>query len=301
MKKDSFQDFEVHIVEDRYCFLHINFNDEKKFLLDFASYIFDEDNLYIYSKNFIEVDWIPDDNTYEILYNNIKFFLDEELIDIDNTKKIDENKIPRNDKIGKLGEYILHITLMKYFKYSCVIPKFTNITSHNKSANGSDTLFFDAIKNEIVFGESKLTNDINSGIRKANKSLNNYPKLVKNEYKYFIKRIVADYSMNLNRIFLSNFGKNINEFDEIKDFLEHTNTKLVIPVSIVHGNGKKTSAEEFINELNKIKRKSINKSIDAKFLLLSFPIIDKNKFLKIAFEVAVQKYEEYKNKKRSRN
>ena len=49
----------------------------------------------------------------------------------------------QKDKIGKIGEYAMHLLLTSYYKIHCIIPKFRCTTDRNMSVFGIDSLFFD--------------------------------------------------------------------------------------------------------------------------------------------------------------
>ena len=136
------------------------FDDENKFLTELVSYIFDEKNLLLYSELHTGIEFTPGKKEYVKLYKNIQYFLNEELMKIpvvdldDELERIlgeeyeclrdsDSKFLIKQDKIGKIGEYIFHLILTRYFGYKCIIPKFRITTDRNMSAFGIDALFYD--------------------------------------------------------------------------------------------------------------------------------------------------------------
>ncbi|HEL1638808.1 TPA: DUF1837 domain-containing protein, partial [Streptococcus suis] len=178
MEEINFEEFKIYKEENKFSFLYADFDDENKFLTGLVSYIFDEKNLLLYSELNTGIEFTPGKKEYVKLYKNIQYFLNEELmkipiVDLDDElgrilseeyeclKDSDDKFLIKQDKIG---EYIFHLILTRYFGYRCIIPKFRVTTDRNMSAFGIDTLFFDDEKNEILFGEAKFSKKLKNGV-----------------------------------------------------------------------------------------------------------------------------------------
>ncbi len=190
MNKKSFEQFTVYQDSISSSFVYANFDDEKKFMEGFADYILSEDNLLNYANTLTPIDFIPDKIHYKKLYSTLSTFLnkDLELLTYNNVsdevfnvlgqeyKFVDRNgkEFIQKDKIGKIGEYIFHLLLTKYYRVQCIIPKFRCTTDRNMSVFGIDALFYDRLNKMIFFGESKVCNNIASAITLINRSFQDY-------------------------------------------------------------------------------------------------------------------------------
>jgi hypothetical protein len=212
----NFGEFKIYNDQDKYSFLYANFDDENKFLTGLVSYIFDEENLLFYSELSTGLKFNPGKREYVQLYKNIQYFLNEELmklpiVDLDEelekilneeyecSKDYNGKVLVGLDKIGKIGEYIFHLLLTRYFGYRCIIPKFRTITDRNMSAFGIDTLFYDDKKSEILFGEAKVSKKLVNGVTLVNSSLKEYEQNIKEEYLL----VLSNDNFKLNSSFLS--------------------------------------------------------------------------------------------------
>ena len=74
-------------------------------------------------------------------------------------------------------------------------------------------------------------------------------------------------------------------------------TTIGVPIFIAHGNGKgRNTPVDFINQmLTKIHKKDFL-GLDTKYIFISLPIIDKNRFVELAIKKAVKKQNEYEKK-----
>ncbi|HEM5251597.1 TPA: DUF1837 domain-containing protein, partial [Streptococcus suis] len=222
LEEINFEEFKIYKKENKFSFLYADFEDETKFLTGLVSYIFDEKNLLLYSELNTGIEFTPGKKEYVKLYKNIQYFLDEELmkipiVDLDDElgrilseeyeclKDSDDKFLIKQDKIGKIGEYIFHLILTRYFGYRCIIPKFRVTTDRNMSAFGIDTLFFDDEKNEILFGEAKFSKKLKNGVSLVNRSLKDYEQNIKEEYLL----VLSNENFNLNSSFLNKYKEKI--------------------------------------------------------------------------------------------
>ena len=278
-------------------------------MIGLVSYIFDEKNLLLYSELNTGVEFTPGKKEYVKLYKNIQYFLDKELMNIpivdldDELERIlseeyeclkdSDGKISiKQDKIGKIGEYIFHLILTRYFGYKCIIPKFRIITDRNMSAFGIDTLFYDDEKSEILFGEAKFSKKLKNGVSLVNRSLKDYEQNIKEEYLL----VLSNENFNLNSNFLNKYKDKIEVCRTFEDFIKESNiNSVIIPIFIAHGDGNKEKIEKFLDRLNSVNSNEML-GLDTKYLLISLPVIDKGKFVDFAIRMAVNKTHEYECK-----
>ena len=253
MKKSEFEEFKVYEIDNKYSFVYVDINDDEKFLTGLVDYIFNEENLLLYSELSTGLEFKPGKREYVKLYKNIQYFLNEELMKIpvgnvdEELEKILSEEyefikgdngeyLIKQDKSGKIGEYIFHLLLTKYFNYTCIIPKFCISTDRNMSVYGIDTLFYDEKKSEILFGEAKFSNRFSNGVKLINKSLKEYEQNIKEEFLL----VLSNDSYKLNESFKSRHKEKIDECFTFEEFIEEANlTTIVIPIFIAHGDGKK--------------------------------------------------------------
>lgn len=309
MKKSEFEEFKVYEIDNKYSFVYVDINDDEKFLTGLVDYIFNEENLLLYSELSTGLEFKPGKREYVKLYKNIQYFLNEELMKIP-VGNVDEELVKilseeyecikgdngeyliKQDKSGKIGEYIFHLLLTKYFNYTCIIPKFCISTDRNMSVYGIDTLFYDEKKSEILFGEAKFSNRFSNGVKLINKSLKEYEQNIKEEFLL----VLSNDSYKLNESFKSRHKEKIDECFTFEEFIEEANlTTIVIPIFIAHGDGKKNTVEKFMKKLNSIKTKDMF-GMNTKYMLISLPVIEKDKFIEFAIKMAVKKSHEYKEK-----
>lgn len=309
MKKSEFEEFKVYEIDNKYSFVYVDINDDEKFLTGLVDYIFNEENLLLYSELSTGLEFKPGKREYVKLYKNIQYFLNEELMKIP-VGNVDEELVKilseeyecikgdngeyliKQDKSGKIGEYIFHLLLTKYFNYTCIIPKFCISTDRNMSVYGIDTLFYDEKKSEILFGEAKFSNRFSNGVKLINKSLKEYEQNIKEEFLL----VLSNDSYKLNESFKSRHKEKIDECFTFEEFIEEANlTTIVIPIFIAHGDGKKNTVEKFMKKLNSIKTKDMF-GMNTKYMLISLPVIEKDKFIEFAIKMAVKKSNEYKEK-----
>ncbi|WP_456078814.1 Hachiman antiphage defense system protein HamA [Mogibacterium diversum] len=309
MNVKNFDGFTVYNEDNKYSFIYMDFQDESKFLEGLVSYIFEEENLLLYSELSTGLNFEPSKREYVKLYKNIQYFLNEELmnltiVDLDTELesvvceeyeyiKDDKGRLKlQQDKIGKIGEYIFHLILTRYFGYKCIIPKFRITTDRNMSAFGIDTLFYDDEKSEILFGEAKFSKKLANGVFLVNRSLEDYEQNIKEEYLL----VLSNDNFNLNSSFLNAYKDKIEVCKTFVEFVEESNVNsIIIPIFIAHGDGNKEAVKKFLDKLNRVNSNKIL-GLKTKYLLISLPVIDKEKFVDFAIRTAVEKAHEYECK-----
>ena len=284
----------------------MKFKDENIFFDELISFIFEEKNLLLYTKAHTGLNLKIGKKERIKLYQNIRLFLNAELeslkiVDFNQEiekiiqeeyeckKENDIELIITQDKIGKIGEYILHIILSNYFGYECIIPKFRMPTNRNMSVFGIDALFFDKNKNQLLFGESKVSKSLKNGIALVNRSLINYEKSINEEYLV----VLSNDSYKVNDKFNTQYREIIEECKHFDEFVKEANiSTILVPIFIAHGGGNEEKIEKYLKELDKVNSKNLL-GLETKYLLMSLPVINKEKFIQFAIKKAVEKTNEY--------
>jgi hypothetical protein len=298
------ENFDIYHFENNYSFFHIKINNIDDFMNEFSDYILNEENLIQYIENDKNLTFTLSKRNMALIYKRLNLFIDDEIINI----KITDNKIKeiisnesqiissnsniykiRTSKIGRLGEYIFHTLLSKYFKYDCIIPKVALSTDKNMSVYGIDELFYSQKNNMLLFGESKFTKNLDNGIALINKSLESYEQEIKDEFM-----LVLSETQLKNKLFYDAFS-GVHEicisFDE---FIDKTDIKNIgIPLFIAHG--IELNSNEILNKIRtKIKRNSFF-NLNTIYYAISLPIIDKEKIILHFTKKIQEKMEYYKN------
>jgi len=307
----QFDGFTVYELMNANSFVYADFNDEDKLIEGLANYIFEEINLLNYANTLTPIEFVPSAKIYKKLYDTIGLFLNSKLELLRFDKVTDEVKdilgqeysfvnkngetLVQKDKIGKIGEYIFHLLLTKYFKVKCIIPKFKCITDRNMSVFGIDALFFDPEEKMILFGESKVCKNIENAIALVNRSLEDYESQISEEYRFVL---CNDDVFNLSREFSDIFKSQMEICISFEEFITmaHIN-KICVPVFLAHG--KKMDSETVSNYLFAMRDKIDARDyfgMKTKYVFISLPILDKDKMFSAIMGEAVKKSNEYKGK-----
>lgn len=285
-----FDCFQVHNVSDDYSFIHIEIEDKPCFYSKLFDYFFSEEKLIRYCENISNLKFQPTKQNYVTLYKNLQIYIDSRNIEKD-MAEIDEilhavlreelkfedkaNKtIIGLDKMGKIGEYMFSCILSDYFDFDCIIPKIQLLTDKNMNVYGIDTLFYSSVNNLLLFGESKITLNLDNGIVLINKSLSEYEQQIKEEFSLVLSN--RFYASQLN-IFNDKYGAITASCCEIEDFIKDAKIeKIGIPIFIAHG--IELCEKEILTKISKIKRNSVL-GLPTVYYIISIPIIDKNKLI----------------------
>ena len=158
--------------------------------------------------------------------------------------------------------------------------------------NVSVTLFYDDEKSEILFGEAKFAKNLKNGVSLVNRSLRRYEQNIREEYLL----VLSNEGYNLNSSFLNKYKDTIEVCRTFEDFIKESNTNsVIIPIFIAHGDGNKEKIEKFLDRLNSVNSNKML-GLETKYLLISLPVIDKEKFVDFAIRMAVNKAREYESK-----
>lgn len=283
LKKEIYKDFIVYKDSEKSVFIHINI-DTDKFYDELIGFFFKEEKILGYINNKVEIDFHATLEEFVSLYKTLNDFIDDENleINIDDLKKelshyIDWEKYSndellklRRDKIGKVGEYILHNILFDYFNFTCVLPKLVLTTNKNMSVFGIDVIFWNSKERLLLFGESKVSKSLDDGIELINKSLKNYEHQICEEFRTILSRKLL--ANNLPDDMKEYIGKSIN----FKKFIEISKTeKIGVPIFIMSGTD--VDVDQILSKLDKVKKQKIL-DLDVIYYIINIPIIDKNIF-----------------------
>lgn len=269
MEKE-YEKFIVHQLDDNYLMIHIEIKDNAEFYKSLFDCFFTEDKLIKYAENKFNLKFSPTKMNFTTLYKHLKVFIDDfnreeytlneiekEMVKILNEEYTIERKDGkikvRLDKIGKIGEYIFTCILNEYFKFQCILPKVHLQTSYNMSIYGIDTLFYSEDKKMILFGESKITKNLENGINLINTSLKEYEDRIKQEYELVLSNRVCKDKLNK---FNDEYGDIVDIAIDIEEFIKKADIKNIgVPIFIAHGN--QTEINEIMRKLKTIKRNKI--------------------------------------------
>lgn len=289
--RDSYEKFHVYSLDDKYSFFHINIADTPAFYEGMYDYFFTEERLLKYIENKSYLTFSPTSINFVSLYKHLGIYIDSEndereiksfekdiLEILKEEYQLKENKIGnltiRLDKIGRMGEYIFNSILWDYFKFDCIIPKVHLTTDSNMSVYGIDSLFYSSQDNFLLFGESKLTNSIDNGVKLIKESLKEYEKQIAEEYNLVLSN--RFYKKNLNK-FNDIFGDLVERCININDFIAEAKIqKIGVPIFIAHG--QENDIDVIFDKLHGIHKKQLFKLV-TNYFLISVPILNKGKLI----------------------
>ena len=126
----------------------------------------------------------------------------------------------------------------------------------------------------------------------VNRSLKDYEQNIKQEYLL----VLSNENFNLNSSFLNKYKDTIEVCRTFEDFIKESNiSSIIVPIFIAHGDGNKEKIEKFLDSLNSVNSNKML-GLDTKYLLISLPVINKEKFVDLAIRMAVNKALEYECK-----
>ena len=122
--------------------------------------------------------------------------------------------------------------------------------------------------------------------------MKDYEQNIKEEYLL----VLSNENFNLNSSFLNKYKDTIEVCRTFEDFTKESNiNSVIIPIFIAHGDGNKEKIEKFLDRLNSVNSNKML-GLETKYLLISLPVIDKEKFVDFAIRMAVNKAREYECK-----
>lgn len=301
MIEEKYNDFIVYKSDEKSIFIHIKISSDK-FYDELIEFFFKEEKLlgYISNKTFVEFE--AKIEHFVALYKTLSGFIDDENLQVDINdlknelkKYIDWEKYSdedllklRRDKIGKVGEYILHNILSDYFKFTCVLPKLILTTNKNMSVFGIDVIFWNDEEKMLLFGESKVSKNLDNGINLINKSLSNYEHQICEEYRTILSAELIN--KNLPDEIKNYIGKSMS----FKKFIDISKiSKIGIPIFIMSGGD--LNIEEICNKLEKVNKVSFM-DLDITYYIINIPIIDKNIFQSKIINFLREKCDYYESK-----
>lgn len=231
--KEAFKQFTVYKCDVASSFLYAHFDNPDLFMDGLSDYLLSESNLLNYANTLTPIEFTPTPAIYKKLYNTLGSFLNSELelLAFDDVSDevctalgeeyhfidINGKTLVQKDKIGKIGEYALHLLLTGYYKVHCIIPKFRCTTDRNMSVFGIDALFFNPNQRTIYFGESKVCNSIENAITLVNRSFDDYEEQIAEEYKLVLSN---DEVFHLSQEFRDAFQQHTEVCISFQDFIK---------------------------------------------------------------------------------
>lgn len=310
IQTENFEQFTVYKEGVSNSFLYAHFDKPDLFMDGLADYLLSEDNLLNYANTLTPISFTPTPAIYKKLYNTLSTFLNSELdsLTFDNVSAdvrtalgeeyhfIDVNgkTLVQNDKIGKIGEYALHLLLTNYYKVHCIIPKFRCTTDRNMSVFGIDALFLDSEQRTIYFGESKVCCTIDNAITLVNHSFGDYENQIAEEYKLVLSN---DEAFSLSQEFKDVFQQYTEVCISFQEFVKAASIKKIcIPAFLAHGNNKGSSTpNEILHKMNKKLHQDQLFNLKTEYIFISLPIIDKAKMMNVIMQKVVKKNNEYRD------
>lgn len=298
--EDKSEKFKIFKYDSNYTFYHLSF-EASTFYDDLFDYFLSEENLLKFAENNSSLKFSPSKSNYVHLYKTLNLFIDSEHIQVeyneeDNKIIIEEfdgfidkdgKTIIRLSKIGRLGEYFFHVLLSDYFNFNCIFPKILMSTDKNMSVHGIDAIFYDQDKKMLLFGESKVSKNLDNGIALINKSLKNYESEIDEEFRL----VLSNRLLKKNNIDIE-LQEGIDRCVTFKQFIGEVEVKQIgIPIFVSHG---EDMDENVIIE--KLKDKVLKKNlfgIETVYMVISLPIINKESFFRKIKENIIRKLKYY--------
>lgn len=294
----KYQDFDVYSesTEKQFRYIHIN---QPFFYERLCRWLLSPEMINAHATLNINVEAELSSENYREIYDrliqfidfekiiNINYLLDPSIKSILDTELVNFSSDIRKDKWGRIGEYIFNIILDTYFNLDCVIRKFALNTSPNMPVYGIDTVHCSIENKCLYFGESKFVSDITKGVALINKSLEQYEAQIGKEYFN-----ISNSNFRRNPKFLQMFQKYINICFTFTEFITELKMETIgIPIFIAHaGNFDETMV---FSELRKIKKRTLF-GLNTEYIVISFPILDKEQFRKAFVAEANSQLEEIK-------
>lgn len=309
IQTEIFEQFTVYKDGASSSFLFAHFDKPDLFFNGLADYLLSEYNLLNYANTLTPIAFTPTPAIYKKLYNTLSTFLNDELelLTFDDVSAeirtalgeeyhfIDVNgkTLLQKDKIGKIGEYALHLLLTNYYKVHCILPKFRSTTDRNMSVFGIDALFFDPKQRTIYFGESKVCGSIDNAITLVNRSFDDYENQIAEEYKLVLSN---DEVFNLSQEFKNAFQQHTEVCISFQDFIKAAAiNKICVPAFLAHGNTNSThTPDKFLEKMNSNLHRNQFFNLDTEYIFISLPIIDKAEMMNVIMQKVVKKNNEYR-------
>ena len=153
------------------------------------------------------------------------------------------------------------------------------------SVYGIDTLHCSLSEHTFYFGESKMVEGLDNGIKLICKSLKEYEAQISKEY-YTIK----NNNINKNDDFMEVFNSSLKRCLSFTDLIKTASlTTIGIPIFIAHGGEYET--KEVFEKMSTIPQNNLF-GLETKYFLITVPIISKTKFRDAFIKVIREKIEE---------
>lgn len=305
--KEEYECFNVYKNERYHTFIHILMSKKYEVYNALFKHFFSEPKILRYAEHKSNLHFEPTQENYCSLYTHLLTYIDEEnteksvewLSDIVKEVLADEEELVekggklyvRKDKIGKLGEYIFSCILYDYYKFDCIIPKLLLGTDPNMNVYGIDALFYSAKNNLLMFGEAKISKNLDNGIKLIKESLKDYERQLRQEYLCVLnKRIYKGLLYKFDDL----YGDKVAVSTSMDIFIKKAEIESIgIPVFIAHG--EELNPEEIIKKLKTISIDTVL-GLKVSLIVISLPVIDKKEFIAYFTEYIRERLEEYQCK-----
>lgn len=178
-------------------------------------------------------------------------------VDINKIKNSIHKKLSMDYAFGIFGEILFYNVVENLLYNKLMLSKVQFVTAPGTNAHGSDGVFCDDSNKILYFGEAKFTVDLESGIKQAIQSMEACIKRVDSDINFMIwhtKDLKNDYEQVIT-------NQNIDEYErKILIFLLH---------------GEEIGNKEIVEAIKKYKQRIKDKVGKLDFLVVSFPIFDK--------------------------
>ena len=304
LKTEQFDNFIVYTFGEKYQFHYFELKDEDSFYESFFDYFFSEPKLLKYCQKEFNLSAELGRREYVTLFKHLKIYIDSENIEIP-IDELNEKLLPifreerllvqkgettlvRLDKMGKIGEYLFFCILSQYFHFDCIIPKVHLTTDYNMSVYGIDALFIDKRSSMLLFGESKLTCNLDNGIDLIKESLSGYEKQIKDEYNLILS---GEILKNYKNEFTEKYGDVSEMCFSFDEFVQAARIENIgIPIFIAHGT--EVDVKLIIEKLKKIPQERIC-NLNCFYYLISLPVCNKDKMIATFTQKIKEKIEWY--------
>lgn len=170
---------------------------------------------------------------------------------------------------GVFGEILFYTVVENVLNNVLLASKVQYITAPGTNAHGSDGIFCNEEDKKLYFGEAKFTVNLQQGLSQAISSMNNCLERIKLDQGFILTH---------KKSLKNGYGKIING-DNISQY------KNKIIIFLLHG--EEIDTNSIVDIINKNKNKIVKKLDKIEFIVISFPIFDKENLKKeIAKEVS---------------
>lgn len=163
---------------------------------------------------------------------------------------------------GVFGEILFYTVVENVLNNELLASKVQYITAPGTNAHGSDGIFCNEDDKKLYFGEAKFTINLQHGLSQAINSMNHCLERIK---------LDKDFILTHQKSLKNGYGKIINS-----DNISQYENKIII--FLLHG--KEIDINSIVDIINKNKNSIAKKLGKIEFIVVSFPIFDKDNLKK---------------------